>query len=75
MNDDVTRMDFVIAVLMEIFGHNEDSAQLLTVQIHEQGSAVVAVFPYEIAEQKAIETTLLARNNNFPLDVKVRAED
>lgn len=74
MNDNVTTVDFVIAVLQEIFDHNFDSAQELTVKIHEEGSAMVAVLPFEIAESKAVETTLLARTNNFPLAVKIEPE-
>jgi ATP-dependent Clp protease adapter protein ClpS len=46
----------------------------LTTKIHEEGSAVVAVLPYEIAEQKGIEVTLDARNQGYPLQVKVEAE-
>jgi ATP-dependent Clp protease adapter protein ClpS len=42
--------------------------------IHEQGSAVVAVLPYEIAEQKGIEVTLDARQEGFPLQVKIESE-
>ena len=75
MNDDVTPMDFVVAVLHDIFDHDYESAAKLTMQIHEQGSAVVALLSYELAEHKAIEVTVLARNNNFPLDVKVKPND
>jgi ATP-dependent Clp protease adaptor protein ClpS len=74
MNDDVTSMEFVMAVLAEIFGYDPEAAHSLTMKIHEENSAVVAVFSYEIAEQKAVETTILARNNNFPLDVKIRPD-
>jgi ATP-dependent Clp protease adapter protein ClpS len=42
--------------------------------IHDKGSAVVAVLPYEIAEQKGIEVTLDARAQGFPLQVKVESE-
>jgi hypothetical protein len=31
--------------------------------------------PYEIAEQKGIEVTLDARNEGFPLQVKIEAEE
>jgi ATP-dependent Clp protease adaptor protein ClpS len=74
-NDNVTPMDFVIACLTEIFHHGIEEAQHLTLKVHETGSAVVAVLPYEIAEQKAVEVTVLARNNNFPLDVRVKPEN
>ena len=35
------------------------------------GSAVVAVMPYEIAEQKAVEVMALAQAYNFPLQVTI----
>jgi ATP-dependent Clp protease adapter protein ClpS len=35
---------------------------------------VVAVLPYEIAEQKGIEVTLDARNNDFPLQIKLEPD-
>jgi ATP-dependent Clp protease adaptor protein ClpS len=74
INDDVTSMEFVINSLIEYFDYNLDTANLLTRTIHEQGSAVVAVLPYEIAEQKGIEVTLDARAQGFPLQIKVEAE-
>ena len=60
---------------MEIFDHNQESAMDLTMKIHEQGNASVAVLPFEIAESKAVEVTMLARSNNFPLNVKLEPED
>jgi ATP-dependent Clp protease adaptor protein ClpS len=71
INDDVTTMEFVIETLKSIFNHSEESAYKLTVKIHEDGSSVVSTLPYEIAEQKGVEATLLARNNGFPLNVKL----
>lgn len=74
LNDEVTSMDFVISSLIEYFNYNEDTASVITLDIHDKGSAVVAVLPYEIAEQKGIEVTLDARAQGFPLQVKVEAE-
>jgi ATP-dependent Clp protease adaptor protein ClpS len=74
MNDDVTSMEFVISSLIEYFKYNPDTASTITQNIHEKGSAVVAVLPYELAEQKGIEVTLDARSQGFPLQVKVEAE-
>lgn len=74
MNDEVTSMDFVISTLISYFDYNPDTASTITKNIHEQGSAVVAVLPYEIAEQKGIEVTLDARAQGYPLQVKVEAE-
>lgn len=74
INDDVTSMEFVINSLIDYFNYNTDTANNLTLDIHEKGSAVVAVLPYEIAEQKGIEVTLEARQQGYPLQVKVEAE-
>jgi ATP-dependent Clp protease adapter protein ClpS len=46
----------------------------ITYDIHENGSAVVAVLPYEIAEQKGVEITMAARSQNYPLQVKLEPD-
>jgi ATP-dependent Clp protease adaptor protein ClpS len=74
LNDDVTSMDFVIESLIDYFNYSVDTAATITQNIHEDGSAVVAVLPYEVAEQKGMEVTYLARSQGFPLQIKVEAE-
>lgn len=74
INDDQTSMEFVIGSLVEYFNYNPDTASQITRDIHESGSAIVAVLPYEIAEQKGIEVTLDARAQGYPLQIKVEAE-
>lgn len=74
INDDRTSMEFVIGSLIEYFNYSTDTATQITVDIHEKGSAVVAILPYEIAEQKGIEVTLEARAQGYPLQVKVEAD-
>jgi ATP-dependent Clp protease adaptor protein ClpS len=74
VNDETTTTEFVIDTLMTIFHYDEGGAQALCLRVHEEGSAVVAVLPYELAEQKGIEVTLLARNNGYPLQVKVEVD-
>jgi ATP-dependent Clp protease adaptor protein ClpS len=73
-NDEVTSMEFVVSSLIDYFNYTEDTAENITMNIHTEGSAVVAVLPYEIAEQKGIEVTLDARSQGYPLQVKVEAE-
>ncbi len=73
-NDDVTTMEFVVNSLINYFNYNIETAQSISMGIHEQGSAVVAVLPYELAEQKGIEVTLEARSQGYPLQVKVEVE-
>jgi ATP-dependent Clp protease adaptor protein ClpS len=74
LNDDYTPMDFVINMLVLIFKHNEKSAHDITMKVHNDGSAVAGVYNYEIAEQKGMEATLLARENGHPLQLKIESE-
>jgi len=74
LNDDVTPMEFVIVMLMKIFKHNEDTAYDLTMHIHNNGSAVAGIYSHEVAEQKIVDATALAKANNFPLKLKAEAE-
>lgn len=75
VNDEVTTMEFIVECLKAIFRYEEESAHAKTMQIHEEGSGVVAVLPFEIAEQKGIEATVLARNNGFPLQIKLELDN
>jgi ATP-dependent Clp protease adaptor protein ClpS len=71
LNDDTTTMEFVVESLKNIFHHSEETAIEITHRIHQEGSSIVSTLPYEIAEQKGVEATVLARNNGFPLNVKL----
>lgn len=75
LNDDQTSLDFVIDSLMRYFDYDTEGAEKVTIDIHEQGSAIVAVLPFEIAEQKGVEVTLSARANSYPLQIKLEPED
>lgn len=75
MNDDVTTIEFVVESLIIIFKHSREHALDLTNKIHQEGSAVVAVLPYEIAEQKGIEVSIMAKRHGFPLVVKLEADE
>ncbi len=74
INDDHTSMEFVVGSLIDHFNYNNDTALNITQTIHDEGSATVAVLPYEIAEQLGIEVTVEARAQGFPLQVKIEAE-
>jgi ATP-dependent Clp protease adaptor protein ClpS len=71
INDEVTTQEFVVETLVIIFNYTQMEADEMTMKIHKEGSAVVATMPFEMAEQKGVEVTLLARNNGFPLVVKL----
>tara|TARA_Y100000389_G_C17013236_1_gene295228 strand:+ start:229 stop:534 length:306 start_codon:yes stop_codon:yes gene_type:complete len=75
VNDDETSMEFVVTSLVEYFDYTLQLANEKTVEVHEAGSASVAVLPYEIAEQKGVEVTLSARNSGYPLLIKIEPTD
>lgn len=74
LNDNATPMEWVIGVLKEIFRHSDADAEALTMKIHNDGSAVVGTYKYEIAEQKSSEAVSASRNHGFPLQLKVEEE-
>jgi ATP-dependent Clp protease adaptor protein ClpS len=74
LNDDTTPMEFVISVLIEVFKHTQDAAKDITLQVHETGSGIAGIYSFEIAEAKAVESTNLARQNGFPLQIKLEED-
>jgi len=74
INDNTTTMEFVVESLVEFFDYTIETATQLTVSIHEHGQAVVAVSPFEIAEQKGTEVTASAREQEYPLQVKLEPD-
>ena len=74
LNDDQTPMELVIELLTSVFKHSESSAKEVTLEIHNTGSGVAGVYPFEIAEQRSIEATTIARGNGSPLRIQVEQE-
>ena len=67
LNDDYTPMDFVVNILMEVFNKNQDEAQKIMLDVHQNGRGVCGIYTYEIAETKVKQTEILAEKNGFPL--------
>ncbi len=74
LNDNATPMDFVTSILCLVFKHTDETAKKIMLTIHDEGSAVVGIYTYEIAEQRALEATTLSRDNGFPLQLKLEQE-
>lgn len=68
-NDDYTPMDFVMAVLIQIFKQSPEDAEAFTVEVHTKGSAVLGAYPRDIAETKVLQTLNAANNHGHPLRV------
>ena len=70
-NDNTTPIEFVIELLKNIFGHNDEQAQNITLQVHNEGKGTAGVYYYEIAEQKVSESTMISRTAGFPLSLDI----
>jgi ATP-dependent Clp protease adapter protein ClpS len=73
LNDEQTPMEFVTNSLMKHFQYNDEQAKKMTDTIHNDGKGVVALYNFEIAEQKATEVKVDAVQHGHPLDIKVEA--
>jgi ATP-dependent Clp protease adaptor protein ClpS len=70
LNDNFTPMDFVITILIDIFGKSIDEARNLTMIVHEKGKGIAGIYTKEIAEQKVAETQACAGHYGHPLKSK-----
>ena len=67
LNDDYTTMEFVVAVLENIFQKSPAEAFRLMMQVHTQGRAVCGIYTFEIAETKVTTVRAQAAKEGFPL--------
>ncbi len=73
-NDDVTPMDFVIAVLVTFFDLTADRAVDIMLTAHHNGQALVAVLPYEEAHRRVYNAQSAARDYGYPLSFTLEPE-
>lgn len=74
LNDDFTTMEFVVEVLIDIFRKDEITAQGIMMNVHQKGSAVVGIYPYDIAVSKVNAALSRAREQGFPFRMTVEEE-
>lgn len=74
INDDYTTMEFVVAVLKNVFHKSEEEATRIMLNVHQQGAGVCGLYPLEIAETKVEAVETLARENGFPLKCTMERE-
>jgi ATP-dependent Clp protease adaptor protein ClpS len=66
-NDPVTTMDFVVGVLVQVFGRSVEQAVEIMFAAHTSDVALVVVLPLEQAELRIEQAHSLARARHFPL--------
>jgi len=67
LNDNYTTMEFVINVLINIFGQSNVEATEIMMKIHKQGRGVAGIYTFDIATTKKRHTESEAAKNGFPL--------
>ncbi len=66
-NDDVTPMDFVVAVLRGIFELTLERAEAVMLTAHYTGGAVVGTYPKDDAQRRIDAAHHIARLEDYPL--------
>ena len=74
-NDNYTTMEFVVAVLKEVFRRSESDAMAIMLNVHRNGMGVAGIYTYDIAETKVRITEQLARKSEFPLKLSLEPEE
>jgi len=66
-NDDYTPMEFVVAVLENLFGKGPTEATQIMLAIHRTGLGVAGVYVQDIAETKVAAVHAAAEQRGYPL--------
>ncbi|MBL4584963.1 MAG: ATP-dependent Clp protease adapter ClpS [Pseudomonadales bacterium] len=75
LNDDYTPMEFVVTVLEQFFGMNEELAAQVMRTVHTKGKAACGVFTRDIAETKSLLVNEYAREHQHPLLCEIERLD
>ncbi len=73
-NDDYTPMEFVVAVLEQVFGKGPSEATQIMLKIHNSGMGVAGVYILEVAETKVTTVHREAERRGYPLRAGVEKE-
>lgn len=66
-NDDYTTMEFVVNILVSVFGKPLEQAVTIMLNVHRTGVGECGIYTYEVAETKVETVHALAAENGFPL--------
>lgn len=69
LNDHYTTMEFVVEVLVEVFGKTVEDASQIMLDIHKNGKGVGGIYPLDIAKTKVVAVANRAKAQGFPLRI------
>jgi ATP-dependent Clp protease adaptor protein ClpS len=73
-NDDFTTMEFVVAILNDIFNKSIEEANKIMMEVHKNGKGIAGIYPYDIAISKANKAMTIAKEEGFPFKLTVEEE-
>jgi len=73
-NDDYTTMEFVVEILLNVFGKSLEKATQIMLNVHHKGKEVCGIYPRDIAETKVETVHHLASSKGFPLKSTMEKE-
>lgn len=73
-NDDYTTMEFVVEILMTVFGKSLEKATQIMLNVHNKGKEICGIYPRQIAETKVETVHNLASSKGFPLKSTMEKE-
>jgi len=73
-NDDYTPMEFVVALLQQVFSKPPAEATQLMLQIHHKGAGIAGVYVLEVAETKVAIVHRMAEERGHPLRAGAESE-
>ncbi len=73
-NDDYTSMEFVVQILITIFGKSLEKATEIMLNVHNKGKEICGLYPRQIAETKIETVYNLATGKGFPLKSTMEKE-
>lgn len=72
LNDDFTTFEFVIEVMMDVFGKTQQQAEEIAEMTHIYQKATVGRYSLDIARSKVAKATRMAREEGFPLKFEIQ---
>ena len=72
INDDFTPMDFVIDILIALFGKTLEEAFALTLEVHNKGRGIAGTYTRDIAETKMARAMDIAKAEEHPFRLEVQ---
>ncbi|MBU2429273.1 MAG: ATP-dependent Clp protease adaptor ClpS, partial [Proteobacteria bacterium] len=73
-NDNYTTMEFVVEILITVFGKSLEKATQIMLNIHNKGQGMCGIYPRQIAETKVETVHHLASSKGFPLKSTLEKE-